>query len=255
MNNIYEPDELLAAIEAAAVSTDLKTALQTLVPTLEPLLPHLSSRSQYLIAYYFKFLIEEITAETVETHWWELHLDLIKQAARNHEAGQDLLAAASELTSQLRVHFGRHGTVTLQEISDKTVSGICRLSETLTDPQDLFVAPNALSLAQAHFHQHAWFRAVYAGKTPVGFILLVDNDEKREYFLWRYMIAAPYQGHGYGRDAIKLLVDYVRTRPGAKELFVSCVPHPQGPYDFYVKCGFVDTGEVEGDEVVLKMAL
>lgn len=255
MSDVYKPEELLESIDAAAVADDLKMALRDFVPTLAPLLPHLSSRSQLLTAYYFKFLVEEVTAVAVATHWWEMHLDLISQAAHSHETGRPLLAAAAQAAPLIRAHFGPHGAVALQLITDETVRGICRLSETLTDPQDLFVAPNAYSLAQAHFHPHAWFRAVYAGKTPVGFIMLAADEEKQEYFLWRYMIATPYQGYGYGRDAIDLLVEYVRTRPGAKELLVSCVPHPQGPYPFYLKCGFVDTGDIEDGEVVMKLIL
>ena len=254
-NNVYQPEELFAAIDTAAVSADLKSTLKALVPTLEPLLPHLSNRNQLLTAHYFNFLLREVTAVTVETYWWELHMALIKQVARDQEAGQPLLTVMMQLEPQLQEHFGPRGAVTLQKINSKTVRGICRLSETLVDPQDMFVAPNAHSLAQAYFVPHAWVRAVYAGRTPVGFIMLADNDQTQEYFLWRYMVAAPFQGHGYGRAAINLLVAYVRTRPGAKELLVSCVPHPQGPYDFYVKCGFVDTGKIIEAEIVLKMVL
>ena len=35
------------------------------------------------------------------------------------------------------------------------------------------------------------------------------------------MIAEPYHGRGYGRQAVDRLVEYVKTRPGARELLVS----------------------------------
>jgi diamine N-acetyltransferase len=60
------------------------------------------------------------------------------------------------------------------------------------------------------------------GEMPVGFIMLYDEPEKPVYFLWRLMVAGPYQGLGFGEKAIQLLIDYVKTRPNAKELLVSC---------------------------------
>ena len=51
------------------------------------------------------------------------------------------------------------------------------------------VAPNAASLAQAHFSENAWLRAIYADDTLVGFVMLYDAPDEQEYFLWRYMIA------------------------------------------------------------------
>ena len=146
-------------------------------------------------------------------------------------------------------------TVSLREITGDTVVEICNLSDTLLPYQKKMVAPNAKSIAQAHFSDKAWFRAIYADDTPVGFIMLYDDSEKQEYFLWRLMIAGPYQKMGYGRRAIELLLDYVRTRPGAQALLTSYVPIEGGPEMFYKSMGFVDTGEVDDGEVVTRLQL
>jgi len=114
------------------------------------------------------------------------------------------------------------------------------------------VAPNAVSIAQAYFEPKAWFRGIYADETPVGFVMLYDNPDEGDYFLWRYMIAADYQGNGFGRKALDLLEEYVRSRPNATELYVSYVPEEGGPGPFYHKCGFEETGKVHGIEVEMK---
>ena len=145
--------------------------------------------------------------------------------------------------------------VSLREITSETVRQICSLSDTLSEQQQKMVAPNAISIAQAYFSDEAWFRAIYADDTPVGFIMLYDDSEKAEYFLWRLMIAEPFQGKGYGRKAIKLLVEYVRTRPGASELLASYVPIEGGPEGFYRKLGFEPTGEIDDGEIVVKLSL
>jgi diamine N-acetyltransferase len=145
--------------------------------------------------------------------------------------------------------------ISFREITEETVVAICKLSDTLSDPQNKMVGTNALSIAQAHFSQHAWFRAIYAGEAPVGFIMLYDNPAEPVYFLWRLMIAGPHQGKGYGAQAIALLIDYVKTRPAAKELLVSCGEGEGSPEGFYQKLGFKRTGAMEGDEVVLSLTL
>jgi diamine N-acetyltransferase len=148
-----------------------------------------------------------------------------------------------------------HGatTVTLREVTADTVRAICALE--VRPEQRGYVAPNAVSIAQAYFQPRAWFRAVYAGDGPVGFVMLDENPEQGEYYLWRFMIAGEHQGRGYGRAALDLVVDHVRARPGATELRSSYVPGEHGPREFYLAYGFQETGEVEGQEVVIRLPL
>jgi diamine N-acetyltransferase len=143
--------------------------------------------------------------------------------------------------------------VTLREITAETVRAVCSL-EVLPEQRG-FVAPNAVSIAQAHFEPKAWFRAVYAGDTPVGFVMLEEDVEQEEYFLWRFMIAGEHQGRGYGRAALDQVVERVRGLPGARELYSSFVPGEHGPGGFYLAYGFEETGEVDGGEHVIRLAL
>jgi diamine N-acetyltransferase len=143
--------------------------------------------------------------------------------------------------------------VELREITGETVRAICRLE--VAPEQTAFVAPNAVSFAEAYFEPKAWFRAIYADDEPVGFAMLSLDPEKPEYYLWRLMIAAGAQGRGYGRAAVRLLVDHVRTLPGATELLVSWVPADGGPEPFYRGLGFIPTGEIHEGEAVTRLAL
>jgi len=143
--------------------------------------------------------------------------------------------------------------VTLREITSETVREFCNLK--VSDEQIKFVAPNAVSIAQAYFYKEAWFRGVYADDTPVGFIMLEDNREKPEYFLWRFMIDSRYQGLGYGKQAMMLFIDHVKTLPNAVELLTSCVPGEGSPQGFYEKLGFKLTGKSYDAELELKLEL
>ncbi len=150
---------------------------------------------------------------------------------------------------------GTNSSVSLREITEENIVPICKLSDTLSAQQKKMVAPNAQSIAQAHYSKHAWYRAIYADETPAGFIMLYDNPEEREYFLWRLMIAGPYQGSGYGEKAVQLLIEYVRMRPGAKELLASCEEGEGSPEGFYAKLGFKRTGKMLGEEAVMSVRL
>ncbi|EKQ68254.1 acetyltransferase, ribosomal protein N-acetylase [Leptolyngbyaceae cyanobacterium JSC-12] len=144
--------------------------------------------------------------------------------------------------------------VTLREITKENLRDILRLK--VAPNQEQFVAPNAVSIAEAHFAPEvAWFRAIYAGDVPVGFLMLEDDVVQRQYFLWRFMIDERYQGRGYGRKALELFFEHVRTRPGATVVDTSCVPAEGGPGPFYEKMGFVYTGEKEGDELCMRREL
>lgn len=145
------------------------------------------------------------------------------------------------------------GKATLREITADTVGSILNLS--VSEDQERFVASNARSIAQAHFSEHAWFRAFYASEEPVGFVMLYDKPEKGEYSLWRFMIDARYQGRGYGRAALLLVIAHIRTRPKATVLYSSYVPGEGDPGGFYRSLGFIETGEVSYEERVLKLVL
>ena len=147
----------------------------------------------------------------------------------------------------------RDSRVTLREVDDNNVRAILELD--VAPHQKAYVAPNAVSLAQYAVATKAWTRAIYAGEIPVGYVLLSDDDDEPRYYLWRFMVDCRYQGKGFGRDAMALIHDYVRSRPGGTRLYLSYVPLRGGPEPFYKSLGYVDTGvEHEGElEAVLDL--
>jgi len=147
----------------------------------------------------------------------------------------------------------RDSEVTLQEITEVTVGDILDLA--VAPEQEQYVASNAYSLAQAHFSQKAWFRAIFADETPVGFVMLYQDPPNGTYFLWRLMIDRRYQGMGFGRKAVELLAAHVRSLPNADTLGASFVPGEGDPSGFYKKLGFVETGEISDGEVVVSLNL
>jgi diamine N-acetyltransferase len=103
--------------------------------------------------------------------------------------------------------------------------------------------------------------SVHDGDQLVGFVMISDNIEVVEpdllgpYYLWRLLIDAKFQGRGYGAATIDAVVRYLHTRPGADVLLTSCAQGDGSPQPFYEHYGFVATGEIKWDEVVLRLDL
>jgi diamine N-acetyltransferase len=145
-------------------------------------------------------------------------------------------------------------TISLREVTKENLRDILNLKVAPT--QERFVASNAISIAQAYFDLDvAWFRAIYADGTPVGFVMLHDEPGERKYYLWRFMVDHRYQKCGYGARALSQVIEYVRQRPGAHELLTSVVPGEGSPGSFYEKLGFVYTGDIEDEERVMRRPL
>ena len=143
--------------------------------------------------------------------------------------------------------------VSLREVNDDNVQAVIGLS--VSPEQTDFVAPNVTSLAQAFATTNVWVRAVYADDDPVGFVMLSDDSDKPRYYLWRFMIDQDHQRFGYGRQAMTLVHEYVRSRPSGDRIYLSYVPADGGPEPFYKSLGYEDTGRDHGGELEALLVL
>jgi diamine N-acetyltransferase len=84
--------------------------------------------------------------------------------------------------------------VTLREVTTENFRDILTLR--VSPEQREYVASNDRSVAEAHFHQEAWFRAIYADETPVGFLMLHDDNLREEVDLPPSMCPHPELGCG-----------------------------------------------------------
>ncbi|MFI5841695.1 GNAT family N-acetyltransferase [Catenuloplanes sp. NPDC051500] len=133
------------------------------------------------------------------------------------------------------------------------------LALSVRDDQQGLVAPVVKSLAEAYvFGETAWPRLIYDGDRPVGFVMAFidlawdDDESDRRSGLWRLLIAADAQGRGYGRFAVDAVTEELRSR-GIDRTYVTFVPRDGGPEPFYLRLGFVKTGEIsEGETVAVR---
>lgn len=127
------------------------------------------------------------------------------------------------------------------------------------DVQAMYIAPNEDSWKAYLEHQNvARPFAIYADGTMVGFTMFAF-DEKCEdpddrYWLWRFMIDEKQQGKGYGTAALQAIIRYFKEH-GVHTIRLSTKETNQAALAMYRKAGFQDTGEMNGEEIVLQLVI
>ncbi len=159
----------------------------------------------------------------------------------------------------------------LEKITYKNALDVCDL--TIFESQYSFVADNEESLVEAYLAvtsdaSYAYPFAVYDDDTLVGFLMLGYNEAalegpdapaslKGNYSLWRLMIDRRYQGKGFGRQAVQLALEFIRTWPHgeAEACVTSYNPENEAAKKLYASFGFTENGELDGDEIVAVLKL
>ncbi|MCC6791523.1 MAG: GNAT family N-acetyltransferase [Thermomicrobiales bacterium] len=144
--------------------------------------------------------------------------------------------------------------ITLRPITRENLRAVTRRMS-IAPGQEGFVAPNAYSVAEAYIEPTWTPLAIYAGDEPVGFAMFGPEPETGRVWLIRYMIDAPHQGKGYGRAALRPLLDLMVERHGCDEIYLGYDPQNHVAANLYASFGFVPTGEIEDDEIIARLVL
>lgn len=124
--------------------------------------------------------------------------------------------------------------------------------------KERFVASNAYSLAQAWLYREAgdvYPFAVYVEEKPVGFMMLDEDLEERCLVIWRIMISEEHRLKGYGTRAVERIIRLAEDSGKYDFLILNCHPENVVAMHVYEKVGFRPTGEVERDEIVMRLEL
>ena len=161
------------------------------------------------------------------------------------------------------------GKTHLEKVNWDNYRDVLRLS--VAKEQENFVASNEFSLIHAYLaicdDDIVYTFAIYNDDTVVGFISIgYDNDwsgEEREdwlnsdiykeyeginyYYIWRFMIDEKYQGKGYGREAFKQALDFIKSRPcgDAEYVTLSYERANEVAKNLYFSFGFYEPKEFE----------
>ncbi len=142
--------------------------------------------------------------------------------------------------------------ITLRDITSENWREVTRLK--LGEGQEHFVAPNWYSIIQSHF-EGGVAKAIYADEIVVGFTWYLLLEDKRHAYINRLMTGLEYQGKGYGRGAMALIIADCKAQPFVDTILISFEPENAVARKLYESLGFEDTGELDEDEMVFKMTV
>ena len=125
--------------------------------------------------------------------------------------------------------------ICLEKLTWDTVDDVLKLK--VSKEQKEFVAPNRDSIIDSYFDLTeesipVFTFGIYLGKKPVGFLMIGYDVPWAEqyyglprgyYYIWRFMIDKRYQGNGYGKEALKLAIDFIKTSPSGKSRILLAV--------------------------------
>lgn len=113
-----------------------------------------------------------------------------------------------------------------------------------------FVSTNAYSLTQSYFEGFWITKGITYEDKPVGFAMYGFDQENKRYELCRLMIDSNYQGKGFGKNVIPMIIADMTNRFECKNIFLSTGAKNQRAIKLYKSFGFLETGEVLDNEVV-----
>jgi diamine N-acetyltransferase len=158
--------------------------------------------------------------------------------------------------------------ITLQPITSDNWIDCISLAPTEEQARIGFVAPNSLSLAQAHYEP--WWQpyGLYAtideqavmvgfamyGRWPATGIPAYHADAKPGVdFILRFMIGQRYQGRGYGRAGLAALIAQIKAQPNVQAIEISYdVANPVMAH-LCAQAGFQPTGRISDGEIEARL--
>lgn len=157
----------------------------------------------------------------------------------------------------------------LEKVNGANVWDVLKLS--VDDNQKEFVANNEVSIIEAYTaitaNGFAFPFGIFDDDILVGFLMVgFDKDDYWDdapaiatgnYNLWRLMIDKKYQHKGYGRKAVELALDFIRTLPcgSAECCWLSYEPENTVAKNLYAAFGFSETGDMDGEEIIAALKL
>jgi 2,3-bisphosphoglycerate-dependent phosphoglycerate mutase len=130
-----------------------------------------------------------------------------------------------------------HGAVELRPLDQSNLADVLALRP--RPFQQRYVSTVSDALIESTATSGAWIRVATVDDTAVG-LVVVDRDAS-PVRLWKLLVDARYQGHGFGAATVRAVIEALVLR----EMSVRWLDGPDGesPAGFWQRLGFDETGE------------
>lgn len=137
----------------------------------------------------------------------------------------------------------------LEEVNEEN----WRVPLSVSEEQRRFVSGTMVQLARAYAYRNSNSRArmIYDGDTPVGMLLYHDGAEEGQCVFSQLLIDRRFQRRGFGEQAARLALEEMRACGRYSNVILCYVEGDEPARRLYEKLGFVPTGEVDEDEIIM----
>lgn len=163
----------------------------------------------------------------------------------HHERRPDLMDESAPETSEPQV--------TLQPVDQSNWRDVAKLK--VFEHQLEFVAEPCSYLTLCCYGQDWQPLAICLGDVVIGFMMWSTDPADGSCWLGGIFIDRDMQRQGYGRQAVRAAMAMLKERHGYQDFALSYQPTNLPARSLYQQLGFVETGELEGAEVVARLSL
>ncbi|MGL5245186.1 MAG: GNAT family N-acetyltransferase [Sarcina sp.] len=122
--------------------------------------------------------------------------------------------------------------------------------------QESFIETVKQCLKEAEIYSIWRAIGIYDEEKPVGFAmygLFLDEGENGRVWLDRFLISKEEQNKGYGKSAVKLLINHLYSEYGYNEIYLSVYENNKKAINLYKGLGFRFNGEIDinGEKVMV----
>ena len=136
--------------------------------------------------------------------------------------------------------------VTLQNISEDNYRECLNIK--VSENQKKFISEVSICLSKAYvFYDTVKPFAICNNDIVVGFIMVRFNEKINNYFIWQFMIDEKYQGKGYGRKALELIIKWIKENKDGKEITTTYIEGNSVVRDLYKSFGFKEFNNEDGE--------
>ncbi len=128
-----------------------------------------------------------------------------------------------------------------------------RLELKVREDQENYVSNESKLLARAYAYRNYGSKAyiICYGETPVGMSLQYECEDF--YNFSQFFIDERYQGKGFGYEAARQMVENMRAEHKFDKIYLCYIDGNNAAHSMYQKLGFRDTGERDGDEIIMRL--
>lgn len=122
--------------------------------------------------------------------------------------------------------------------------------------QESYVASPAMILARAYAYRKSGSEAflIRHDETPVGMVMYHGEESMGAYIFSELFIDERYQGLGYGRAAVSLVLDRMKAEGRYRRVALCYIEGNTAAKNLYESFGFAETDR-DGDEIIMEREL